>query len=265
MWTLSSAIRFVVLCLILWQTGCTTVETVRSLPMPDLSLGSVNSLHSEVGDLKHSVALMEKRFNENQKERQRSLNQLRALVKESSSAMAERERRIQDNLSALGANSPESVQRISTPASSPPPIQDEFAAMFRNAYSSYQRGDYTVAFERYQEIYEKAPSKTQKGQALFWAAESAYAAQDWDNAIRMFDKFRREFPTDPLLPSALLRTATAHAQKGDHDNSKRVLETLVSQYPQTQEAELARRRLADASGSWSVQIQSIEQGNGTSR
>jgi len=233
--------------------------------MPDLTLGSVNSLNGEVGDLKHTVSLMEKRFDENQKERQRSLNQLRALVKESSTALEERERRIQGNLGTLGTESAESVQRISTPVSAPPPIQDEYAAMFRNAYSSYQRGDYAVAFERYEGIYEKAPSKTQKGQALFWAAESAYAAQDWDNSIRMFDKFRREFPTDPLLPSALLRTATAHSQKGDNDNSKRVLEALVSQYPQSQEAELARRRLADASGSWSVRIESIEQGNGTPR
>ena len=102
MWTLSSAIRFVVLCLILCQTGCTTMETVRSLSMPDLTLGSVNSLNGEVGDLKHTVSLMEKRFDENQKERQRSLNQLRALVKESSTALEERERRIQGNLGTLG-------------------------------------------------------------------------------------------------------------------------------------------------------------------
>ena len=241
---LSGTIVLLVLSGLLWQTGCTTIPSASTMPpMPTLTIGSVKPLSDEVGHLRHTVSLMEKMFEDNQRNRERSLQQLKSLVEESSGVLKERERRLQSNLGTLSSQQ----DRKSESLTSQSPQTDQISTMYRKAYSNYQRGDYKVAYERYMQIYDEAPSMAQKGQAIFWAAESAYGLGDWDKAIDTFDKFRREFPADPLIPSALLRTATAHLKKGDSGNSQRVLKTLITQFPKTEEAELARRRLADAS------------------
>ncbi|MFH1742972.1 MAG: tetratricopeptide repeat protein [bacterium] len=234
---------------ILWQTGCATVPSVSSLPeIPELTLGSTQPLTEEVGHLKHSVDIWEKMFENSQQERQRSLQQLRSLVQESSGVLREREQRLQSGLGTVADQTRQSGGGKSPAPISESPATDRFSATYRSAYSSYQRGDFQLAYDRYMQVYQQAPSKAQKGQALFWAAECIYGMRDWDKAIALFDKFRREFPADPLNPSALLRTATAYSQKGEHGNSKRVLETLVSQFPKSEEAQLARQRLKDMSG-----------------
>jgi TolA-binding protein len=229
------------------QTGCSSMPRMPS--MPTMKSGSVDSLSEQVSHLKHSVDLMEKMVEEKQRERERSLNQLRTLVQESTGALLERQRRLQSGLGTLPEESgPPKGQQPPTP----PPSSDQsnrFSAMHRSAYSSYQRGDFQTAYERYMQIYREAPSPAQKGQALFWAGECAYGMKDWDLALRTFSAFQKEFPMDPLVPSALLKMAIAYYQKGDSRNARQTLETLIGRFPNSEEADLARRRLADMSSS----------------
>lgn len=230
-----------------WQTGCTSMAPMPSMPV--MTRGSVDSLSDRVGHLKHSVDLMETMFEDNQRERERSLKQLETLVQESTGALLERERRLQSGLGTL-TDQPRGQRTPESPASVPSTRgTDRFAAMHRNAYSSYLRGDFRLAHERYMQLYRQAASPAQKGQALFWAGECAYSMKDWDRAIAVFNTLQKEFPGDPLVRSALLKTATAYGQKGDRQKAREALESLIGQFPNSEEAELARRRLADVSGS----------------
>jgi len=72
--------------------------------------------------------------------------------------------------------------------------------------------------------------------------------RDWDLAITTFNRLQRQFPADALVPSALFKTAAAYSQKGDRQKARETYERLVQQFPNSDEAELARRRLADAAG-----------------
>lgn len=248
-WTL--AILSCVLVGLFWQTGCagvsTTMPTVPSIPI--VTRGDVDPLSDQVNHLRHSVDIMERISRQNQQERERSLEQLRTLVQRSTGALLERQHRLR---SGLGTPPDQSKQRSDQkPPASPPsrPQTDRYEAMHRSAYTSYQRGEFQIAYQRFMQIYREAPSAAQKGQALFWAGYCAYDMKDWDRAIATFDAFRKEYPADPLVRSALLRTAAAHSQKGDDQKARRMFETLIKQFPNSEEAELARQRLADVSGS----------------
>lgn len=225
-----------------WGNACSSIPPMASMSampsMPVLTPGSVKPLSGEVGTLKHKITLMEKRLSETQKERDQTLEQLRNVLQERTAAMEERSRRLQSGL-----------RTIDQPTQTTPQQNEQFAAMHRSAYTSYQRGDYQVAYDRYMQIYEKAPSPAQKGQALFWAAECAYGKRNWGLAINTFNRFREEFPADPLVPSALLRTATAYLQNDQPQEARNTLQALVEEYPKTEEAELGRRRLEALSDS----------------
>ena len=214
----------------------TKMASVPSIPV--LTPGSVKPLRGEVSSLRHKLTLIEKRFSETQIERDRTLEQLRNVLQETTISMQQRSRRLQSGLRTL-----DEQEQIS------PQENEQFAAMHRQAYTSYQRGDYQVALDRYMEIYEKAPSPAQKAQALFWAAECAFGMRDWDLTISTFNRFRKEFPADPLVPSALLRTATAYLQSNNTENARKTLEMLIREHPKAEEAELAQRRLENLSGS----------------
>ena len=113
------------------------------------------------------------------------------------------------------------------------------------------------AFEkkRFKHITEDAPSiiKSAKGkdkeEASFLYAESLFKVGRLRESALQFNDFLESKPSSKHVPTAKMRMGDSFRHMGDNATAKIYYEELVQKYPQSPEAEKAKERLTELSGS----------------
>jgi tol-pal system protein YbgF len=117
------------------------------------------------------------------------------------------------------------------------------AQLYEKAYSYYQKGDLQNAKKLFEEYIKKFPKGNWLGQAYFWIGEIYFKEQKYEEAILNYQKLIELPGWNPLKPSAMLKQAQAFKALGDTEASKILLKKLINQYPQSKEAEVAKKLL----------------------
>uniref|UniRef100_A0A7V4N3D3 Tol-pal system protein YbgF n=1 Tax=Thermodesulfobacterium geofontis TaxID=1295609 RepID=A0A7V4N3D3_9BACT len=117
------------------------------------------------------------------------------------------------------------------------------AQFYDRAYSYYQKGDFKNAKKFFEEYIEKFPKGSWIGQAYFWIGEIYFKEQKYEEAILNYQKLIELPGWHPLKPSAMLKQAQAFKALGDTEAYKILLKKLINQYPQSKEAEVAKKLL----------------------
>jgi len=84
--------------------------------------------------------------------------------------------------------------------------------------------------------------------ALYWIGESHYSEKRLDQAILTFMDVYRRYPKHPKASAALLKTAYSYEKLGDLRNARFYLTVLLEDFPDSDPAPLARRKMAQISG-----------------
>lgn len=79
--------------------------------------------------------------------------------------------------------------------------------------------------------------------ALYWIGESFYNEDHYDKAILAFKEVYRRFPEHPKAAASLLKTAYSYQRIGDSNNAKFHLTVLIEDFPDSEPAALARKRM----------------------
>jgi tol-pal system protein YbgF len=79
--------------------------------------------------------------------------------------------------------------------------------------------------------------------ALYWIGESFYNEDRYDKAILAFKEVYRRFPEHPKAAASLLKTAYSYQRIGDLNNAKFHLTVLIEDFPDSDPAALARKRM----------------------
>ena len=79
--------------------------------------------------------------------------------------------------------------------------------------------------------------------AHYWLGESYYHEKRFAESVVAFKKVHQKYPKHPKAPAALLKIGYAYAQLGDKENARFYLEVLLQDYPDSEPAPLARKRL----------------------
>jgi TolA-binding protein len=74
-------------------------------------------------------------------------------------------------------------------------------------------------------------------------AEESYSKKDWKKAIFSYQKFREAFPKNKKVPEATLRIGISFIELGMKDEARTFLEEVVSKYPDSPSAKVAKVRL----------------------
>jgi len=117
------------------------------------------------------------------------------------------------------------------------------AQLYDKAYSYYQKGDLKNAKKFFEEYIEKFPKGKWIGQAYFWIGEIYFKEKNYEEAILNYQKLIELPGLHPLKPSAMLKQAQAFKALGDIEAYKILLKKLINQYPQSKEAEVAKKLL----------------------
>ncbi len=105
-------------------------------------------------------------------------------------------------------------------------------------------GRVAAAEEGFQRFLAENPTSDLADNAQFWLAESALRRTDVDTALAGFRAVVENYPEGNKLPDALLKVGACLALLGEAESAATVYRELLTRFPETAAAEIARARLA---------------------
>lgn len=150
----------------------------------------------------------------------------------------------------VGAGSPTTVApvvakpsvSVSIPATMAP------ADHFSKAYAFLTAADYPTAQAWLEEFVKRYPKDKQADDAYYWLGETRLVQNNYPAAVQAFRDGLRAFPQGAKAPANLLKMGMALEQMGQKDFAKASWTKLLKDYPKSNEAGIAKTRLAGIKG-----------------
>lgn len=117
-------------------------------------------------------------------------------------------------------------------------------AVYNAAYLDLSRGNYQLALQGFQQFLDNFPRSELADNAQYWMGEVYYAQKENYKAIEEFKKVIENFPKGDKVAAALLKIGYCHFNLGDQATGKKYLRIVIERFPNSEEARLARSRLA---------------------
>ncbi|QDQ39569.1 tol-pal system protein YbgF [Legionella geestiana] len=111
------------------------------------------------------------------------------------------------------------------------------------AYELVKNRRFTEALNAMQAFTERYPSGEYTANAEYWLGELYLVKEAWPQAMQHFETVITRFPTSSKVSASMLKMGYALAASGDKAHARERLQQVVSQFPDTQAALLARERL----------------------
>jgi tol-pal system protein YbgF len=115
--------------------------------------------------------------------------------------------------------------------------------LYKNAYETYQKGDYEGARRKFEAFLKQYPNTELSDNAQFWIGETYYAKKDYEKAILEYEKAIAKYPEGDKIPAALFKQALAFLELGDKTNGRNLLRRVMERYPHSEQADMAKKRL----------------------
>lgn len=137
------------------------------------------------------------------------------------------------------------IPNSSTLEAAPSSKQDHAKRLYDRVMEEFHNKDYEAAlagFRFFLELHGRSPLASS---AQYWIGECEYRLGRYREAVASFDKVMMQYRTSPKLAAATLKKALIYQKLGLSNESRILLERVLIQFPDTQEAALARKALAE--------------------
>jgi TolA-binding protein len=128
---------------------------------------------------------------------------------------------------------------------------------YKAAYLDFTKGNYTLAIAEFREFVRRYPDASQADGAQYWIGESYFsmgraaasagqaekAREALEQSVQEFRKVFVNYPRGRQVPTALYKEALALVELKQVKVAQARLRYLVDNFPQSEEAPLARERL----------------------
>ena len=139
----------------------------------------------------------------------------------------------------------------------PPPEQ-----AYQAAYLDFRKGNYPLAVAGFREFVRRYPDAALADQAQYWVGESLFsqaraslaagqsdkATRELEQAVQEFRRVSLNYPRGDKVPTALYKEALALLELKQTRLAQTRLQYLLDNFPQSEEAPLAKERLANLGG-----------------
>ena len=122
-------------------------------------------------------------------------------------------------------------------------IQDPSQGLYDKALGLFKQKKYQAAYDGFEAYLDKNPNGKMKVNARFWMGDSLFNRQEYELAILEYQKVIGDFPYHAKAPAALLKQGLAFEKLGDRETARIVLRKLVNEYPKSDQATVAKKRL----------------------
>jgi tol-pal system protein YbgF len=131
-----------------------------------------------------------------------------------------------------------SVVNVPAPVPSADPTET-----YQAAYRDYQRGNYDLAIEGFQDFLDTNSSSEMADNAAYWIGESLFSQKKYREAIAQFDAVVTRYPKSDKVPGALLKKGYSYINVGERAQGVVQLQYVLHEHPKSPEASLARQKL----------------------
>jgi len=115
--------------------------------------------------------------------------------------------------------------------------------LYKDAYETFQRGDLEGGRRKFEAFLKQYPNMELSDNAQFWIGETYFLRKDFERAILEYEKVIVKYPEGDKVSSALLKQGLAFLELGDKTNARNLLKRVVDRYPQTEQADIAKKKL----------------------
>ena len=228
----------VIFCLCSSAGAADDVE--RRLTAVERQVVDISQIREDLADQYAAVLRLEEEVNQLKDLVARLQHQLDQLAGQSN--LAERLSRIETKLAELEAAPPTPLPGGEEAAEpSQPPNEEEAYAQAKELYKQHQMPQARTAFE---DFIAEFPASNLVPAAKFWIGETFYTEQRYEEAILEYQKVIQDHPKTQKAASAMLKQAFAFAELKDPTSARVVLRRLVKDYPDSHQADIARKKLA---------------------
>ena len=185
-------------------------------------------------------------------ERGKTLEEKNKAQDERARALEERMKAMEDRLKGLEGKMSEWVSKQMemekpTPGKEVPVetkgISPGAGTLYKDAYETFQKGDLEGARRKFETFLKQYPNTELSDNAQFWIGETYYLKKDFEKAILEYEKAIAKYPEGDKIPAALLKQGFAFLELGDKTNARNILRRLIERYPQSDQAEMAKKKL----------------------
>lgn len=134
----------------------------------------------------------------------------------------------------------------------PPPQQNpgggggaDPQTLYNSAYNDYLKGSYDLAMREFQEYLANFPTTELADNATYWIGECYYRQRRFRQAVEQFDTVLERFSRSDKVAAATLKKGYALLELGERSQGVVQLRHVIRQYPNSDEANLARQRLRE--------------------
>jgi len=117
--------------------------------------------------------------------------------------------------------------------------------LYRRGHELLQEKNFAEARKVFARFLKEYPDHTYAGNAQYWLAETYYAEQNFEDAILAYEDVIRKYKGSDKVPGAMLKQGYSFLSLSDSRTAKVLLESVVRKYPDSEEAALARKKLAE--------------------
>jgi len=117
------------------------------------------------------------------------------------------------------------------------------ADLYAQATADYQRGQFDLARQGFQEYLDSYPKTDLSDDAAYWIGECYAAQKKSREAIAAWERLFKQYPDSDKAAAAHLKKGVAHLDLGEKAQAIVEMQFVVHEYPRSDEAKSARQRL----------------------
>jgi TolA-binding protein len=225
------------------------------------------AVHRSRGETETVLSQLERRAREQSGESARQLSAMNARIDGLTAEMNRLSVRLDELAQRLdGQTRPQGAGPSGRPTPAPAPSPSGGARSpgdgtaeesYKAAYLDLTKGNYTLAIAEFREFVRRHPDASQADGAQYWIGESYFsmgraaasagqaekAREALEQSVQEFRKVFVNYPRGRQVPTALYKEALALVELKQVKVAQARLQYLVDNFPQSEEAPLARERL----------------------
>jgi tol-pal system protein YbgF len=128
----------------------------------------------------------------------------------------------------------------------PSNMQDSSRHLYDRVMEEFKHRDYEAALAGFRFFLELHGESSLAANAQYWVGECQYRLGRYKEALKTFYHIVSYYPLSPKLAASTLKIGQTYTRLKDHEKARMMYERVVDQYPESAEADLARKALDSA-------------------
>jgi tol-pal system protein YbgF len=132
---------------------------------------------------------------------------------------------------------------VSSAWAAPAQVQDTSRHLYDRVMEEFKHRDYEAALAGFRLFLELHGQTSLAANAQYWVGECQYRMGRYKEALKAFYNVVSYYPLSPKLAASTLKIGQTYTKLKDAEKARMMFERVVDQYPDSAEAEVARKAL----------------------